>query len=137
MTDPEMEARMRVASRIREARQLAGLSQAQVARVLGLHRPSVSEIEAGSRKVSALELGRLATTFDVSVAWLLGEPEGDPHADDPKLRLAARELSKLKPEELDRLLSLLSRMRRVHTEDVQTTSEEDSEPRRIRGEGVD
>ena len=45
-----------IASRVREARRLAGLSQGQVAKMLGLQRPSVSEIEAGNRAVAAEEL---------------------------------------------------------------------------------
>ena len=46
------------ASRIREARRLAGLSQGQVAKMLGLQRPSVTEIEAGNRAVAAEELAK-------------------------------------------------------------------------------
>src|SRR5579859_2820007 len=97
-----------IASRIREARKAAGLSQGQVARLLGLQRPSVSEIEAGRRRVSGDEITRLAELFDVSPSWLLGEgaERADPH--DVKLQLAARELAKLKPEDLDRLLALLA-----------------------------
>ena len=39
---------------------LGGLSQGQVAKMLGLQRPSVTEIEAGNRAVAAEELARLA-----------------------------------------------------------------------------
>ena len=99
-----------LARRIREARKLAGLSQGQVARILGLHRPSISEIEAGNRRVSAQELAALADLFDVSIAWLHGE-EGQDVVEDARVRLAARELSKLKPGDLDRLMSLLTAMR--------------------------
>src|SRR5260370_22993534 len=100
-----------IASRIREARKAAGLSQGQVAKLLGLERTSVSQIEAGQRRVSGDEIARLADLFDVSPSWLLGEGADkiDPH--DTKLQLAARELAKLKPEDLDRLLSLLASMR--------------------------
>ena len=100
-----------IASRIREARKAAGLSQGQVAKLLGLQRPSVSQIEAGQRRVSGDEVARLAKLFDVSPSWLLGEGADtiDPH--DTKLQLAARELAKLKPEDLDRLLALLASMR--------------------------
>ncbi len=100
-----------MASRIREARKAAGLSQGQVARLLGLQRPSISEIEAGRRRVSSDEITRLAQLFDVSSTWLLGEGVAklDPH--DTKLQLAARELAKLNPEDLDRLLGLLASMR--------------------------
>ena len=49
-----------IASRIRAARRLARLSQGPVAKMLGLQRPSVTEIEAGNRAVAAEELARLA-----------------------------------------------------------------------------
>jgi len=111
MSDDQFEHRASVADRIREARKLAGLSQRQVADMLGLHRPSVSEIEAGNRRVTSDELAKLAEIFDVSVAWLLGQAPDELSGDDPRVRLAARELSKLKPEDLDRLLRLLAKMR--------------------------
>jgi transcriptional regulator with XRE-family HTH domain len=110
MEDREQK-RVIIATRIREARKAAGLSQSQVARLLGLQRPSVSEIEAGRRRVTADEITRLAELFDVDASWLLGEgaEKVDPH--DTKLQLAARELRKLKPEDLDRLLTVLASMR--------------------------
>jgi transcriptional regulator with XRE-family HTH domain len=100
-----------IANRIREARKMAGLSQAQVAKMLSLHRPSVSEIEAGNRSVSAEEMAKLAEIFDVSVSWLIGEGAEKVDVCDNKLQLAARELQKLKPEDLDRLLTILASMR--------------------------
>jgi len=100
-----------ISSRIKEARRLAGLSQGQVAKMLGLQRPSVSEIEAGNRAVAAEELSKLAEIFDVSVAWLLGEGSGEVNAQDDRLQLAARELQKLKPKDLNRLLNILASMR--------------------------
>jgi transcriptional regulator with XRE-family HTH domain len=111
MTDQESVKRNQIAERLKEARRLAGLSQGHVARILGLHRPSVSEIEAGNRRVSAEELAKLASLYDVSVAWLLREVPDAVEAEDPRLELAARELSKLKPEDLQRLLKLLAVMR--------------------------
>ncbi|AHY56883.1 MULTISPECIES: helix-turn-helix domain-containing protein [Bradyrhizobium] len=111
MTDQEPVKRGQIAERLKEARRLAGLSQGHVARILGLHRPSVSEMEAGNRRVSAEELAKLASLYDVSVAWLLREVPDTVEAEDPRLELAARELSKLKPEDLQRLLKLLAVMR--------------------------
>lgn len=105
------EKRQIIASRIREARRLAGLSQGQVAKMLDLQRPSVTEMEAGNRAVAAEELAKLAEIFDVSVAWLLGEGTARLDAHDDRLQLAARELQKLKPKDLDRLLSILASMR--------------------------
>ena len=67
MSSPD-ERRLAIASRLKAAREQAGLTQAQVAKILGLHRPSISEIEAGRRSVSAEELVTLAETYGVSVA---------------------------------------------------------------------
>jgi transcriptional regulator with XRE-family HTH domain len=105
------EKRAIIASRIKEARKAAGLSQGQLAGLLGMQRPSVSEIEAGNRRVSGEEISRLVELLDVSSSWLLGRDaeRADPH--DTKLQLAARELAKLKPVDLERLLQLLSSMR--------------------------
>jgi transcriptional regulator with XRE-family HTH domain len=100
-----------IASRIREARRLAGLSQGQVAKMLGLQRPSVTEMESGNRAVAAEELAKLAELFDVSVAWLLGEGAKQLDAQGDRLQLAARELQKLKPKDLERLLTILASMR--------------------------
>lgn len=111
MTELDGAKRTQIALRLKEARKLAGLSQGHVAKMLNLHRPSISEIEAGNRRVSADELARLAEIYDVSTAWLLGETPETLNAQDPKLELAARELSKLKPEDLERLLKLLVAMR--------------------------
>jgi transcriptional regulator with XRE-family HTH domain len=112
MTDIDSNKRSLIAERLKEARKLAGLSQGHVAKMLGLHRPSMTEIEAGNRRVSAEELLRLAEIYDVNVAWLLGEAPETFDAQDPRLELAAREMTKLKPEDLDRLLRLLAAMRR-------------------------
>ena len=100
MTKLDSEKRAQIAERLKEARKLAGLSQGHVAKMLVLHRPSVSEMEAGNRRVSADEVARLAEIYDVSVAWLLGEAPETLDAQDPRVELAARELSKLKPDDL-------------------------------------
>jgi transcriptional regulator with XRE-family HTH domain len=90
---------------------MAGLSQAQVAKMLNLQRPSVTDIEAGNRTVAAEELAKLAEIFDVSVSWLLGEGTATLDVNDDRLQLAARELQKLKPKDLERLLTILASMR--------------------------
>lgn len=111
MSDMKAAKRYQIAARLREARRLAGISQVHVAKMLGLHRPSISEMEAGNRRTSADELARLAQIYDVSVVWLLGEAPEMIDAQDPRLELAARELAKLKPEDLERLLKLLAAIR--------------------------
>ena len=109
--------RSAIAERLREARKAAGLSQGQVAKLFQMHRPTISEIEAGNRRLSAEELVKFADTYDVTVSWLLGETAEQLEMSDPRLQLAARELSKLKPDDLDRLLRLLASMRSSDAED--------------------
>jgi transcriptional regulator with XRE-family HTH domain len=106
-----VDAKSMIGGRLRAARENAGLSQAQVAKMLNLHRPAISEVEAGNRRVSADELARLAEIYDVSVDWLArGSDEGaDPDRD--RVELAARELLKLRREDLDRVLGLLETLR--------------------------
>ncbi len=98
-------------ARLRLAREQAGLSQGQVAKLLHLHRPSITEAEAGRRRVSAEELVGFARIYGVSVSWLVGAEAEDENAAQVRIELAARELAKLKPEDLDRLLELLSALR--------------------------
>jgi Helix-turn-helix len=78
--------------------------------MLSMHRPTISEIEAGRRRVTAEELATFSRTYEVSAAWLSGaESEGDDV--DDRVRLAARELAKLKREDLDKILNLLATLR--------------------------
>ncbi len=107
----EKKHRVKIGLRLKEARKLAGLSQAQAASVLGIHRPSVSEIESGNRRISAEELSELCETYDVAPDWILGRSPEALDVNDPKLQLAARELSKLKSDDLQRLLRLIASMR--------------------------
>jgi transcriptional regulator with XRE-family HTH domain len=100
-----------IAGRLRAAREQAGLTQGQAAKVLGLNRPAVSEIEAGRRSVSAVELAVLAETYGVSVEWLVEAKTADPARD--RMELAARELGKLKPQDLERLMQLLGTLKRT------------------------
>lgn len=106
----ETSARKELGQRLRVAREQAGLSQGQVAAKLGMHRPTVTEIEAGNRKVSAEELTSFAELYDVGLAWLA---RGSKDVADPAVELAARELAKLKKEDLDTVLHLLRTLKRT------------------------
>lgn len=99
-----------IAKRLRAAREQAGLSQGQVAKLLGFQRPTISEIEAGRRRVLGEELSHIAKIYDVSVSWLTKEESEVP---DPKVELAARELAKLKDNDLNTVLHLLKTLRKT------------------------
>jgi transcriptional regulator with XRE-family HTH domain len=84
-----------VGQRLRKARETLGLTQEDVAGVLGIQRTSVIAMEAGKRSVTAIELRRLARLYRRSVAWILGEePDADiTTGDDHALYRATAELS--------------------------------------------
>jgi transcriptional regulator with XRE-family HTH domain len=102
-----MSDREKIAARLKEARLLAGLSQAQAANKLGLQRPAVSELEAGNRKVSAEELIQFAELYRVNTSWLLGQEVKAVGEFDEEFKFAARELSKLSPQDVKKLLDVL------------------------------
>ncbi|MCA9580541.1 MAG: helix-turn-helix transcriptional regulator [Myxococcales bacterium] len=53
-------------ARLRELRLLAGLTQAELARRTGIHRPNIARVEAGRHTPSLETLSRLATAIGVS-----------------------------------------------------------------------
>lgn len=101
-----------IAKRLRIAREQAGLSQGQVAKLMGWHRPTVSQMEASQRRVSAEELPILARHYRVSVAWLTKSQDPEQDEVNPQLELAAKELQRLKPEDLQRVIRLLSALKK-------------------------
>lgn len=101
-----------IAARLRAAREAAGLSQGQAAKKLDYHRPTISEIEAGRRSVSAEELAEFARLYGVETWWLsCADPEDKASVDMARYQLAARKLSKMKPADFNRLMDLLSTLR--------------------------
>jgi transcriptional regulator with XRE-family HTH domain len=71
----EAEEQAKIGARLREAREYVGLLQEDVASALGIPRASVSALESGKRRVTGLELRRLARIYRKPVGWLLGEKD--------------------------------------------------------------
>lgn len=101
-----MTSKEAIARRIREARELSGLSQGQAAKRLELHRPTISEIEAGRRSVKADELSTFATLYGVEVAWLT-TGESEEVKVTKEILAAARELSSMSEDDLKTLISTI------------------------------
>jgi Zn-dependent peptidase ImmA (M78 family)/DNA-binding XRE family transcriptional regulator len=60
--------------RIRDARERAGLKQGDLSSAVALDRTAVSKIEAGTRKVTALELSSIAKAIGVRMSTFFSEP---------------------------------------------------------------
>lgn len=69
----DIEEQAKIAARLKEAREYVGLLQEDVASALGIPRASVSALESGKRRVTGLEIRRLARIYRKPVSWLLGE----------------------------------------------------------------
>lgn len=69
-----------IGGRIRYMRELRGMTQPQLAEVIGIRRPSMSDIESGkSKSPSAINLLKIAHALDANPWWLV-TGEGDPSA---------------------------------------------------------
>jgi transcriptional regulator with XRE-family HTH domain len=69
----DVSERLAIARRLKQARVKAGVSQEKVARMMNLHRPTISALEAGARRLAAEEIVPITRLLGVSVAWLLEE----------------------------------------------------------------
>jgi len=108
-SDPSSNAQIGV--RLRWARENAGLSQGQVAKKMSLHRPTISQVEAGDRAVKPKEILEFAELYDVDARWIVAGDSTLPSDTDPRIALAARELSKLDPDDLDKIVRLIKVLR--------------------------
>ena len=89
-----------LATRLREAREFANLSQGFVAEQTGISRSAISEIERGQRRVESLELKRLAAVYRMPVAYFLetDEPELAGAAPDQTVQALTRATQDMTPD---------------------------------------
>jgi transcriptional regulator with XRE-family HTH domain len=97
--------------RLKEAREYVGLKQEEVAKKLGIPRSALSTIEAGTRKVDAIELAQMAKLYQRPVAWFTGESldgaTGKMPAEVAHVARAAAALSDQDRQELARFADFL------------------------------
>lgn len=92
-----------IGRRLRDARKAAGLTQQYVAECLGVKHPVVSEMEAGKRKVSALEIAKLAELYGRSpLSFLKSGHDEEVHTDSLSCKALFR-AKELTPEDRARL----------------------------------
>lgn len=94
--------------RLREAREALGLKQSDTAEALDIPRSSVVALESGERKVTGLELRRLARLYRRSVTWLLGETEDEEVVAGSALYRAAEHLTPENKEQVLRFAQFLA-----------------------------
>jgi len=60
-----------IGKRVKDIREELGMSQRKLAEMLGVVRPTISQIESGNRKLCAEEILRLSQIFNISIDVLL------------------------------------------------------------------
>ena len=71
---PHQQARLLIASRIKEARLNSGLSQKDVADALHISQSSYSRIERAVLPPDCVQVRTLSGLYGISVLWLMGYP---------------------------------------------------------------
>ncbi|ESX21052.1 transcriptional regulator [Mesorhizobium sp. LSHC440B00] len=98
---------MALGERLRSAREYVGLKQDDVAKHLAIPRSALSHIEAGQRKVDALELSRMAKLYQRPVSWFTGEDAVEVPEEVAHVARAAAALSTQDRQELARFADFL------------------------------
>jgi transcriptional regulator with XRE-family HTH domain len=89
--------------RLKEAREYLELSQDEVASALNVPRSAISLIEAGQRKVDALELQKLAEIYQRPIGYFTGE-DAVPVALPETVQHLARAAAKLTDRDREELM---------------------------------
>ncbi len=70
---PTSDQNTRIGQRVRAAREMAGLSQDELARVIGRTPSAISNYERGTRPLSAVDLARIAEATHQPPGFFFGE----------------------------------------------------------------
>ena len=89
-------------TRLREAREYLGLTQDDVAKLVGVSRVIITNIEAGTRKVSAEELSKLSKIYGWTMEELI---EGEKK--EKNMPMFARAFSELSEEYQKEIINLI------------------------------
>lgn len=99
-------SKIKIATRLRTAREMAGLSQGQAAKRLGMHRPTISEIESGRRNVKSDELSKFAKLYKIEILWI-AEGKVNENKIDSSILAAARNISSMKSKDIKTLINTI------------------------------
>lgn len=97
--------------RLRKARQIKGLSQAELAKRAGFQPSAISHFETGARSPSFENLRRLADALGVSIDFLLGRQTGDSAA-GPLAQKLFRNFEKMTPTDQETIAEMADMLRK-------------------------
>ena len=101
--DQSEEDRKALGERLRQAREYLGFSQDQVAIFLSVPRSALSLMEAGQRKVEALELKKLAGLYKRAVGYFTGE-EAEEESYGADVKHLARKVAELSADDREEVV---------------------------------
>lgn len=104
MSNEEM---VQLGNRLKETREYLNLSQEFVSKTTGIPRTAVSAIECGKRKVSSIELSKLAKLYNYPVSYFLEEQDTFKDRTLHNLYRAAGDLTESDKQELIRFAEFL------------------------------
>jgi transcriptional regulator with XRE-family HTH domain len=78
ISDEEHEFFIQLGARIAESRKSQGITQIQMAEILGVSQQTINSYEVGRRRVPVSTLSTLARTLSISIEDLLGEASNQP-----------------------------------------------------------
>ena len=90
-------------TRLKEAREYLGLTQEDVAKLMGVSREIITNIEAGTRKVSAEELSKFSKIY----GWTMEELMEGEIAETETVQMFARTFNELSDEDQNEILNLI------------------------------
>lgn len=99
--------------RLKEARKNLKLSQEYVAKVLGIHRTTVTAIESGVRKVTADELKMFSELYGVSIHELMYEEK-----ENDEVKMFARTFSELSENDKKEIINLMEFKKKIKQQGV-------------------
>ena len=104
---------VQLGQKLREAREYIGLSQEEVAEHLQIPRASISALESGKRKVSALELDQFAQLYKRPISFFY---EKEAMVEDPRdetMQALFRTTAALSPKDRQQLLLFAKFLRQM------------------------
>ena len=121
-----------IGTRIAALRKKRGLTQDQLADLIGINQILVSKYEVGRVKLSAEMLYRFAKVLKTSADYILGLDEENQEVETLSLKIVKRmyEIEKLEPADLKMLLRNID----IFVRDANTTHSKDALKKKERGE---